>query len=235
VPPIGIWYRVWTATPGWIPTHDAPSGAIVLAALLGAWAVTRLRGARPQWIGMIALAIAPLVPISARAVPFTFTNGRVADANQVNANFAALSGQGLAPTASGNLVDLTQGSVCPESAQGTVVNNLVDSTGIGSTFSIPAGQTFVLENVSTSIAAGAASANHAISFRVFRFTPAGGGQIDVANITLNSQGAGSATIPFGAGSPFAAGTNLCVFAQDLGTFAFVTPFSTSAHGFLTTQ
>jgi hypothetical protein len=39
-----------------------------------------------------ALFIAALfIPLTAFAVPFTFTNGQVADANQVNADFAALT------------------------------------------------------------------------------------------------------------------------------------------------
>ncbi len=231
-----MWGHIWGHM-NWGQAAAVPAlgfwGAVTLVALLGGLGVTRLRRGRPQWMALIALVIALLVPISARAVPFTFTNGTVADANQVNANFAALSGIG--PSSSANLVDLTQGSTCPESAQGTVVNNFVDSSGIGNAFSIPAGQTFVLETLNTSIAAGTALANHAISFRVNRFTPSGGGPIDTAIITLNSQGAGSATISFGAGSPFASGTNICVFAQDLGTFANLTPSATSAHGFMTSQ
>jgi len=213
-------------------------GLIVLAAVLGVWGVRRLRGPRPRMLGMIVLALALLVPISARALPFTFTNGTVADANQVNANFAAVvAGQGLAPAASANLVDLVQTGVCPESAQGIAISSIVGSDGITGTFNIPTGQTLVLMNLNTSVNAGPNFANNLIRVQVSRFLPTGGGPIDVTNITLNAQGAGSASISFGAGSPFRAGTNICVFLQDVttGVFLSIAPSFTSAHGFLTTQ
>jgi hypothetical protein len=65
---------------------------LILGAMLGGLGVSRLRRPRPRTVGMIVLALALLAPIVARAlVPNTFTNGTVADANQVNANFAAVS------------------------------------------------------------------------------------------------------------------------------------------------
>jgi hypothetical protein len=67
-------------------------GAMLLGAVLGAVGVRRLRGARPRTLGALALGLGLLIPLSARAVSLiTFTNGTVADANQVNANFAALN------------------------------------------------------------------------------------------------------------------------------------------------
>jgi hypothetical protein len=63
---------------------------LLLGALLGAVAVLSLRIARPRTVGLAALALALAIPLSARALPFTFANGTVADANQVNANFTAL-------------------------------------------------------------------------------------------------------------------------------------------------
>jgi hypothetical protein len=74
-----------------VPAVDF-GGALLLGALLGVVAVRSLRGARPRTIATVLLGLALLVPLSARAVTLiTFTNGTVADANQVNANFAALA------------------------------------------------------------------------------------------------------------------------------------------------
>jgi hypothetical protein len=65
---------------------------LALGAILGGVAVLSLRRARPRTIGAAILGLAVLIPISARAITLiTFTNGTVADANQVNANFAALT------------------------------------------------------------------------------------------------------------------------------------------------
>jgi hypothetical protein len=67
-------------------------GVLLLGAVLGAVGVRLLRGARPRALGVLALALAIAIPLSAGAVTLiTFTNGTVADANQVNANFAALT------------------------------------------------------------------------------------------------------------------------------------------------
>jgi len=71
---------------------------LILGALLGIVAVRCLRQPRPRRLGMFILALAMLIPISVRAVPFTFANGSVADATQVNADFAAvtlLTGSGV--------------------------------------------------------------------------------------------------------------------------------------------
>jgi hypothetical protein len=69
-------------------------GAMLLGALLGAAGVTFLRGARPRTIGLAALALVLAVPALARALPYTFTNGTIADATQVNADFSSLVGTG---------------------------------------------------------------------------------------------------------------------------------------------
>jgi hypothetical protein len=65
-------------------------GAIFFGVVLGVVGVRLLRGARPRALGALVLGLAILIPLTARALPFTFTNGTIADANQVNANFAAL-------------------------------------------------------------------------------------------------------------------------------------------------
>lgn len=64
---------------------------MLLGVVLGVVGLRRLREVRPRSLGAAALALALLIPLSARALTLvTFTNGTVADANQINANFAAL-------------------------------------------------------------------------------------------------------------------------------------------------
>jgi hypothetical protein len=186
--------------------------------------------------GTIALAVALLLPISARALPFNFTNGTVADANQVNANFAAVvAGQGLTPSATANLIDITSSGSCPQSSSGITLGLAIGSDGIGRAFSIPTGQTLVLTSLSATFQAGAAAANHAVSVQFYRFSTSGGSPVEGAVITLDAQGAGSATISLGTGSAFGAGTKLCVLAQDLANFSNPNASFAAAHGFLTTQ
>jgi hypothetical protein len=59
--------------------------------LLGIVGLHALRRVGARTIGAIALVIVIVVPVAALAVPFTFANGTIADANQVNANFAAVN------------------------------------------------------------------------------------------------------------------------------------------------
>ena len=66
-------------------------GTLLLGVVLGVTGVWCLRRVRPRVMGMMAVGFAILIPISVGAVPFAFTNGTVADANQVNANFAAVT------------------------------------------------------------------------------------------------------------------------------------------------
>jgi hypothetical protein len=71
VPAIGVW------------------GVLFLGCFLGIAAVLLLRSARKTALGLLLLVL--LVPLSALAsVPFIFTNGTVADASQVNQDFAAV-------------------------------------------------------------------------------------------------------------------------------------------------
>jgi hypothetical protein len=212
-------------------------GMIVLAAALGAWGVSRLRGPRPRVVGTIALALILFLPITARALPFTFTNGTVADATQVNANFAAIvAGQGLAPTASSNVVDLTQSGTCPQATSGTTLGNRVGSDGVGSAFSIATGQTLILTQLSVQFTLGAGAANHGISVQFWRFNPGGGGPFENTVVNLDGAGVGNATVSLGSGSAFGAGTKLCVLAQDISNSSTaVTSSFAGAHGFLTTQ
>ena len=208
-------------------------GVVLLAALLGALGVRRLRGARPRWMGMTALAVGLLVPITARAVPFTFTNGTVADATQVNANFAAVSG--LAPAGSSNLVDLVSNGACSGVSGAVQLTLRIGPDGIGNTFSILAGQTFVLTTVNVALTLGDSQAGHAIKVAIFRGTPmVAFNALDLRTITLDAHGAGSEEVSLGVGSAFGPGTLLCVAPQD-AISGPIPAITVSAHGFMTTQ
>jgi hypothetical protein len=89
-----MWGQTWGQLI-WGQAASVPSlgwwGALLLGVLLGMVAAHTLRGARARAIGAFVLAIAFIVPIAAHALPFTFSNGTIADANQVNANFEAVN------------------------------------------------------------------------------------------------------------------------------------------------
>jgi hypothetical protein len=66
--------------------------AMLLGAVLGIVGVRLLRGTKPRTLGALTLGLALIVPLSASAITLiSFTNGTIADATQVNANFAALN------------------------------------------------------------------------------------------------------------------------------------------------
>jgi hypothetical protein len=67
-------------------------GAVVLCAVLMVVGLRLLRSRR-RAIGVAVLLLALAAPLTAKALslPFTFANNTVADATQVNANFAALA------------------------------------------------------------------------------------------------------------------------------------------------
>jgi hypothetical protein len=67
-------------------------GLLLAGAALGIVGIRALRGTRPRVVARAILAIGLLMPIAARALPTinSFTNGTVADATQVNANFVAV-------------------------------------------------------------------------------------------------------------------------------------------------
>jgi hypothetical protein len=80
----------------WGMRQTVPATSIwVLLLLVAALVLVALRilRVRPRTMGIAALVLAFAVPLSAKALtlPYSFTNGTVADANQVNANFAALA------------------------------------------------------------------------------------------------------------------------------------------------
>jgi hypothetical protein len=89
---------------------------------LGTWAATLLcgallvfgwrslsRGSRSRAIGVSALLLALIFPITRvfAALPFTFTNGTIADATQVNANFASLDTRSFKHSPAVPLLSLT--------------------------------------------------------------------------------------------------------------------------------
>jgi hypothetical protein len=63
---------------------------LLLGVILGAVGLPLLRKTHPRTVGAVTLMLVFALPIAAYAgLPYTFTNGSVADATQVNANFAA--------------------------------------------------------------------------------------------------------------------------------------------------
>jgi hypothetical protein len=211
-------------------------GAMLLGAALGAWGVRRLRGPRPRVVGTIVLCLALLLPISARALPFTFTNGTVADATQVNANFAAVvAAQSIGPTTSSNMIDLEPSGACPQSSSGIALQLFIDHNGVGNSFSIATGQTLILTTVSAGFSLGTGSANHAVLVAFYRFGSAGGSPFETTIINLDAAGGGSASLNLGSGTAFGPGTKLCVLAQDITNFNNPNPTFANAHGYLTTQ
>jgi len=64
---------------------------LLLGIALGAVGVKVLKATRARTLAIFCAALAVLAPFSAKALPFVFSNGTVADATQVNANFAALT------------------------------------------------------------------------------------------------------------------------------------------------
>src|SRR5262249_41598687 len=132
--------------------------------------VRMLRGARPRALGLAALFLVLMVPITVRAVPFTFTNGTVADATQVNANFASL--QGIGPTSPTQLVDLwANAGPCPQGVSPQLYRALdlrLQSDGSQTVFSIPTGKALVLSDLSIIVFLGTSGAGHSVYVDVAR-------------------------------------------------------------------
>jgi hypothetical protein len=208
--------------------------AVLLGAVLAVIGTRYLRSVRPRGLGWIALMVAWLIPASVWAVPFTFTNGTVADATQVNANFAALTAaQGVAPSTPSALVDLVANSPCPSGGGngGVALDNQVQPDGIRTFFSIPSGQMLLLTNIAVTVSLTTASAGHTVLITLNRASSTTFNDFELRTVTLDSRGSATLSIPLGNGSPFKTGTTLCVFAQDLNTVTTVGTFP-FAHGFL---
>jgi hypothetical protein len=204
-------------------------GVLLLGAVLGAVGVRQLRAGRSRLVGGVALGLALLVPISARALPFTFTNGTVADATQVNANFAALTNaQALGPSASSNVVDLNSlfNTTCNGQNGSVLLNLRVGPDGVGNTFTIPTGQTLMLTTVNVQLS----SNSPAVVVHVYRANNGSNDALDNFVVPIVG-GVGSASLTYPTGSPFGPGTQVCV-AVSPGAAAFNVA---SAHGFLTAQ
>lgn len=82
---------IWTKAPSHVPAMGFWGLVALGAAMLFVGYTFLKRGVRPGAIGLTVLVLAFVLPISGAlaALPFTFANGTVADANQVNANFQA--------------------------------------------------------------------------------------------------------------------------------------------------
>jgi hypothetical protein len=80
----------------WGQSAAAPAmsfgATLLLGALMALVAVRFMPRSRPRTTALVVAGLALFVPLAARAtLPFSFTNGTIADATQVNANFAAVS------------------------------------------------------------------------------------------------------------------------------------------------
>jgi hypothetical protein len=81
---------LWGGAPQPVPLLGL-LGLVLVAMLLMVLGGILLRSpAAGRRMGKATVLLVLLVPLSAFAVPFTFSNGTVADANQVNQNFASL-------------------------------------------------------------------------------------------------------------------------------------------------
>jgi hypothetical protein len=233
----------------WGQTTSVPSlwfwGAAILSAALLLIGVSVLRKGRPRTMGIAALVVGLLVPLSVEAVPFTFSNGTVADANQVNANFAAV--QGVGPKSSDQLVDLVAGSPpCPTDIPGDPTGAIaldfrVSKAGNTDAFQVPLGQVLVLSQVNVDLQLGASSAGHTFDITFIRATnivpgPNSASRIARQSVTLDSHGTGTLTLPLGFGSAFQRGTVLCVSGRDVVSGDYVGDLLfASAHGYLTSD
>jgi hypothetical protein len=90
-----MWGQKW-GTMIWGQLAAVPTttfvGLLLVGAVLGIVGIRALRGTRPRVVARAIFAMALLVPLAARALPTinSFSNGTVADATQVNANFTAV-------------------------------------------------------------------------------------------------------------------------------------------------
>jgi hypothetical protein len=177
------------------------------------------------------LLAALLIPISVGAVPFTFTNGTVANANQVNANFAAL--QGMGPEFPSQLMDVQTSGVCVQREGAVALNGVLDGNATGSFLTIPNNFALVLTHINVAVGLGPAGAGHSISVQFARARGTVFAILDIVSLTLDSEGNGSVAIPLGVGSPFMSGAMPCVRSTDSSASGAVTSVFAQAHGFLT--
>jgi IPTL-CTERM motif len=200
-----MWTQIWGQLIWGQPGAAVPAlgfwGVLILGAMLGILAVYCLRRAKPRTVGAIAVGLALFIPISAGAVTLiTFTNGTVADANQVNANFAALNpvsgfNEMISIPAIGTQTDVSSPTFVAPRAMTCTVNTessiiVPSSTPVGSAFM----RALKIENGVTSFAS--APPQGGIKGTGYMFGVGGGNEWNSSQSRQFSVGAG-ATVSFG--------------------------------------
>ncbi len=130
---------IWGGASSPLPLMS-PFGFLVLAALLIATGVVMQRRHAPQWAMWTLGAVVILIPLAAYAgtigMPYTFTNGTIADADEVNANFGAVEtavndNDGRITTAQGSADSAMSNAATAQSAadaaQGTADGAVIDA------------------------------------------------------------------------------------------------------------
>jgi hypothetical protein len=188
----------------WGGVHAVPAlgqwAMLGLGVVLGAAGVLALRRAKPARAAFLGGVLAVLLPVSAVALPFTFTNGTVADATQVNANLAALT-----PISGFSYVDgtpngsfwpiMTPSFVAPRSLVCTVSTTVTTQLGAGTVTNVSVLFPSKTENGTVS----AASPGPAAGSPFADLAPtAGGGVLYQATITAQYTVAAGSTVAFGA-------------------------------------
>lgn len=86
-----MWELIW-GNASMMQVPFAGWAVLILGFLLGVFAV-KAKGARANaLVFALAIVVVPAIAVTAQStLPYTFTNGTVADADEVNANFQALA------------------------------------------------------------------------------------------------------------------------------------------------
>jgi hypothetical protein len=175
-------------------------GTLLLGAVLALVAVRLLPRGRPRTTAALGVGLALFVPALARAtIPYTFSNGTVADANQVNTNFATVGTTGQ----SASMVFQTGALAVTNSSAATMIPGLAD------TVTMPAVGAFHVNVCGTVGIATTSEASTGFSGMSVAF------DVDSARTALSGGGEGVV----GAANPIGAGTWSQCYTFTAGIFA----------------